>query len=135
MCKRGLRDLPLTSTALLSPRESAVLSFIFSTSRCFTFFMAEGRETYMYIYVHVHVMYVHIHMYVVLYDQVCLSGESECNGFILAQVVDWGVHSPMSMFFPGGGSILLKVMVMGPWKSTTKHEVNKHMYNNHFLNI
>ena len=32
--------LPLTSTALLSPRESAVLSFIFSTRRCFTFFIA-----------------------------------------------------------------------------------------------
>lgn len=35
--------LPFTRTALLSPRESAVLSFIFSTRRCFTFFIAGGR--------------------------------------------------------------------------------------------
>ena len=49
-------ELPLTSTALLSPKESAVLSFIFSTSRCFTFFMAKDRGRHsMHIHVHVHV--------------------------------------------------------------------------------
>ena len=36
--------VPLTSTALLSPRVSAVLSFIFSTRRCFTFFIPGEEE-------------------------------------------------------------------------------------------
>ena len=49
-----LVDLPLTSTALLSPKESAVPSFIISTSWCFTFFMAKDRGR--------HSMHIHVHV-------------------------------------------------------------------------
>ena len=116
--RRTVWGLPLTRTALLSPRESAVLSFIFSTRRCFTFFMAKrgweegeeggrregerGREE----------------------EErgrrggrgrrVEVISEVTCVSPVLFNYLATLSHSPISILFPLGGSILLKVMVMGP---------------------
>ena len=88
-------DSPLTRTALLRPRESAVLSFIFSTRRCFTFFMA---------------------VCVCVYVATCVYCKLERNTHTHTE--SYPTSIPMSIFFPLGGSILLKAIVISPYKET-----------------